>query len=277
MKTSPHILAAIVASSIVALNACTTSTTVTTTCIETSPRETDLVGRWEFTIWNIEPEEVCNPAGITLTPSRGQRVKLINSTGTVREIVQAVPDRYELRRGQPVFLIADHGRLWVQPVDYPLPLELTTLPAPMSEHESSLHLEMPPGWVAAQLTDAMRGDGIIHAAQKTLDLRTELRAYRRSEVPDLLAFATVQQARLVSNIDNPKSSAMTPVTLNGRPAIRFEVEGVGRKRSGFAMGWVGTVIQGKDEVAYLLGYTYAASFPSKKDELAHVADAITGL
>jgi len=237
-----------------------------------------LVAKWEYTIWIIEPEEVCNPAGIRLTPSRGERVKLINSTGTVREIVQAVPDRYELRRGQRVFLVADHGRLWVQPVDYPLPLELTTLPAPMSEHESKLRLEFSSGWVAIPLSDAMRSAGIIHAAQSvTLDLGTELRAYRRLEVPDLVVFATVQQAYLASILDNPRSSAMTPVTLDGRPAIRFEVEGVSRKPPHFDIGYVGTVIQGKDEIAYLVAYTYAASFPSKKDELTRVADAITGL
>lgn len=275
MKTS-HILAAIVASSILTLHACTTVTT--TKCIETSLRETVIVAKWEYTVWNVEPEEMCNPGGITLAPSRGQRVKLINDTGTVREIVQAVPDRYELRRGQHVFLVADHGRLWVQPVDYPLPLELRTLPAPVSEHESKLHLEVSPGWVATPLSDAMRSDGIIHAAHSvTLDLGTELRAYRRLEVTDLVAFATVQQARLASNLDNPKSSAITPVTLEGRPAIRFEVEGVSHQRNAFEYGYVGTVIQGKDEIAYLLAYTYAASFPSKKDELAHVADAITGL
>jgi hypothetical protein len=203
---------------------------------------------------------------------------LINSTETIREIVQPVPDHYELHRGQRVFLVADHGRLWVQPLDYPLPLELTTLPAPVPEHESKLGLEVPPGWVAAPLSDAMRSDGVIQAAQSaTRDLGSELRAYRRLEVTDLSTFATVQQARLASNVDNAKSSAMTPLTLDGRQAFRFEVEGVSRKSSHFAMGWVGTVIQGKDEIAYLLAYTYAASFPSKKDELAHVADAITGL
>jgi hypothetical protein len=192
--------------------------------------------------------------------------------------VQAVPDRYELSRGQQVFLVADHGRLWVQPVDYPLPLELRTLPDPMSEHESKLNLEMSPGWVATPLSDAMRSAGIIHAAQSaTLDFGTELRAYRRLEVTDLVAFATAQQARLASILDNPRSSAITPVMLDGRPAIRFEVEGVSHKRPHFDIGYVGTVIQGKDEIAYLLAYTYAASFPSKKDELAHVADAITGL
>jgi hypothetical protein len=237
-----------------------------------------MVAKWEFTIWNIEPEEVCNPAGITLAPSRGERVKLINSTGTVREIVQAVPDRYELRRGQHVFLVADHGRLWVQPVDYPLPLELRTLPVPMSEHESKLHLEKSPGWVETPLTDAMRSAGIIYKAENvTLEVATELRAYRRSEVTDLAAFATVQQARLASILDNPKSSAITLVTLDGRPAIRFEVEGVSHKPPHFGIGYVGTVIQGEDEIAYLLAWTYAAAFPSKKDELARVAVAITGL
>lgn len=152
------------------------------------------------------------------------------------------------------------------------------MPAPVSERESKLHLEMSPGWVATPLSDAMRSDGIIQAAHSvTLDLRTELRTYRRFEVTDLVAFATVQQARLASNLDNPKSSAITPVTLEGRPAIRFEVEGVSHQRNPFEYGYVGTVIQGKDEIAYLLAYTYAASFPSKKDELAHLADAITGL
>lgn len=274
MKTRPHILAAIVASSILNLHACTT----VTTCIETSARETEVVAKWEFTIWKIEPEEVCNPAGITLSPSRGERVKLINSTGAVREIVQPVPDRYELRRGQHVFLVADHGRLWVQPVDYPLPLELRTLPAPMSEHESKLRLDISPGWVAIPPTDAIRSGGIIYKAENvTLELGTELRAYRRLEVTDLVDFATVQQARLASILDNPKSSAITPVTLGGRPAIRFEVEGVSRKPPHFAIGYVATVIQGADEIAYLVAWTYAAGFSSKKDTLAHVADAIKGL
>jgi hypothetical protein len=240
-----------------------------------------LVAKWEERIEKIEPQYICSPSGMTYAPSRGERVTLTNSTGNRTEIVQAVPDQYQLQVGQRALLVADHGRLWVQPVDYPLPPELRTLPAsplPVSEHESKLHLELSPGWVATPLTDAMRSVGIIQAAHNAkLDFGTELRAYRRSEVTDLTAFATSQQARLASLLDNPKSLPLTPETLGGRPAIRFEVEGVGRRPPYFGYGYIGTVIQGENEIAYLIAWTYVAAFPSKKDALDRVADAITGL
>jgi hypothetical protein len=240
-----------------------------------------LVGKWEETIEKIEPQSVCNPGGIRYAPTRGQRVTVTSATGSRTEIVQAVPDQYQLHVGQQVFLLADHGRLWVQPVEYSLPPQLRTLPAsplPVSEHESKLHLELSPGWVARPLTDAQRSLGIIYLAEnKPLDLATELRAYRRSDVTDLADFATSQQARLASILDNPKSSAITPATLDGRPAIHFEVEGVSRKAPYFGIGYVGIVIQGEVEVAYLVAYTYVAAFPSEKDALAHVADGIRGL
>jgi hypothetical protein len=144
-----------------------------------------VIAKWEMTIQKIAPQYVCNPAGITLAPSRGERVSVTDSTGSRREIVQAVPDQYQPHAGEHVLLVADHGRLWVQPVDFPLPPELRTLPAlplPVSEHDPKLHLELSPGWVPTPLTDAMRSAGIINAAQNvTLDFATELRAYRRSE------------------------------------------------------------------------------------------------
>jgi hypothetical protein len=89
-----------------------------------------------------------------------------------------------------------------------------------------------------------------------------------------VAFATSQQVRLASILDNPKSSAIMAVTLDGRPAIHFEVEGVSRKAPHFGLGYVGTVIQGEVEIAYLVAWTYAAAFPAKKDALAHVAGAV---
>jgi hypothetical protein len=124
----------------------------------------------------------------------------------------------------------------------------------------------------------MRSVGIIQGAHnKPLEFATELRAYHRSDVTDLVAFATSQQARLASILDSPKSSAITPETLKGRPAIRFEVEGATRNPPYFRFGYVGTVIQGEVEVAYIISFTYVAAFPSKKDELAQVADALRGL
>ena len=267
-------LAAIVGLSILTLAGCTT------TCMETSA-PSQLVGKWEKTIEKIEPQDVCSPSGINYAPSRGQRVRVTSSTGSHTEIVQPMPDHYQLTVGERVLLVADHGRLWVQPIDYPLPPELRTLPAsplPMSESESKLHLELPPGWVATPLTNAMRSVGIIQGAQnKQLEFVTELRAYHRSDVTDLVAFASLQQARLASILDSPKSSAITPETLEGRPAIRFEVEGASRNPPYFGFGYVGTVIQGEVEVAYIISFTYVAGFPSKKDKLAQVADALRGL
>jgi len=275
VNISPHTGVMLAAWAILTLPSCTT-----VTCIETSARDPQAVAKWEVTIEKIEPQDLCNPNGITLVPTRGERVTVISPTGSRREIAQAVPDQYHLHVGQQVFLVADRGRLWVQPLDYPLPPELRSLPASpgaISELESKLRLQLPAGWGPRALTDAMRSGGIIYSAQNvTLDIYAELRAYRRSEVTDLVAFTESREAALASILDNAKSSAVTPVTINGRPAARFEVEGVTRKTP-IGVGYVGTVIQGETEIGYLVAWASVAAFPSKKDALARIADGITGL
>jgi hypothetical protein len=270
---SPHTGVTLAAWASLALSSCTT------VCIETSARDPQAVAKWEMTIEKIEPQDVCNPKGITLTPSRGQRVSVINATGRL-EIVQPVPEQYHLHVGQQVLLVADHGRLWVQPIDYPLPPELRSLPASpgaVSELESKLHLQLPAGWSPRPVTDVMRSGGIIYAAQNTtLDIHAELRAYHRSEITDLVAFTESLEAALASILDKTKSSAVTPATVNGRAAARFEVEGVSRKAP-IGIGYVGTVIQGETEIAYIVAWASIAAFPAKRDALAHIADEITGL
>lgn len=270
-----HFLLTLVLGCLLPLAGCTT-----VTCIETSARDPQQVAKWDVTIAKIEPENVCGHAAISLPPSRGQRITVTSSTGSQVEVVQPLPEHYQLHVGQRAVLIADHRQLWVQPADYPLPPELQVPPksaAVVPRRETKLRLELPDGWVPTPLTDVMRSGGIISAAHNvTLDLAAELRAYRRPEITDLHAFAESLQAALASILDQPKMSAIAPATIGGRPAVQFELEGVSR-RAPVDLGYVGLVIEGQDEVAYLVAWTHAAAFPSKKAALAQAAGMIAGL
>ena len=69
--------------------------------------------------WSLNPLPFTCPV-----ESVGLAVKLVLSTGETFEIVQPKSTRYTLKANDRVYYIVDRGRVWAQPIDYPLPAEL---------------------------------------------------------------------------------------------------------------------------------------------------------
>lgn len=242
------------------------------------------VGKWDVTITKLEPQNIYNAAGVfwvgpfAKVESRGQRITFIDAKGKTQEIVQPLSDRYELHQGQHAVYIADRGQVWVQPADYPLPPEfgVTSQAATAVTYESKVHLDLGAGWAPKPLTDGMKAAGdSVYVANATIDAGVVLGAVRRSDVTDLMMYAASKQTIVVNNLKDAKRSPVTEVQVGGRQAYRFEVSGTAK--TGVNVTFMGTVVGGGTEVAYLRAWTNAAAYPAQRDAFAQYSEKIVGL
>jgi hypothetical protein len=264
-------------------------TTLQSGCMTTGysyARDPKIVGKWDVTITKIEPQNIYNSMGVALVgpfakvESRGQRIAFIDAKGKTQNIVQPLSDRYVLHEGQHAVYIADRGQVWVQPTDYPLPPEFGTIvprTAAIAPYESKIRLDPAEGWAQKPLTDQMKASGdTVYTVNVTTDSAAILGATRRSDITDLLAFATSRQALLVNNMKDAKASPITQIQVAGKPAFRFEVSGA-IKANGLNVTFVGTTVAGDVEVGYLRAWTNTAAYPAQKDTLARLSEKVVGL
>ncbi|HVA55822.1 MAG TPA: hypothetical protein VNI53_08545 [Gammaproteobacteria bacterium] len=92
----------------------------------------NMVKKWNATIISIEDQNIYNSAGafwvgpLATVESVGQKVAIVAEDGSKITIVQPKNAHYTLTAGEHVLYVVDQGHVWVQPVDYPLPLDFTT-------------------------------------------------------------------------------------------------------------------------------------------------------
>lgn len=91
----------------------------------------NLLAYYPVTVISVSKQNIYNATGAAWVGSLasvdavGVRVDFIDAAGKQYSIVQPQNPKYQLKPGEPALEVADYGRVWVQPVDYPLPPEFT--------------------------------------------------------------------------------------------------------------------------------------------------------
>ena len=94
-------------------------------------RDPSMVKKFEGTVVSVNDRNIYNGTCWSLNPlpftcpveSVGLAVKMVLSTGETLEIVQPKSAHYTLKPNDRIFYVVDQGRVWAQPIGYPLPPE----------------------------------------------------------------------------------------------------------------------------------------------------------
>jgi len=106
-------------------------------CITTGysyAKNPNIVHKWDATIVSVEKQNIYNSTGaawvgpLAKVEAVGLKVTLITDDGQHITEVQPQNQNYTFNAGQHVIYIVDYGRVWAQPVDYPLPPDFKTAP-----------------------------------------------------------------------------------------------------------------------------------------------------
>ncbi len=93
-------------------------------------------------------------------------------------------------------------------------------------------------------------------------------------ITDVQAYAGTRRAALIGSLADPVPSEITQIEINGRRAFRASV--TGKVQTGQTITYIGTVIEGSEEVAVLLTWTFPANFDRQKDAMNELAERVVG-
>ena len=165
---------------------------------------------------------------------------------------------------------------------YPIRAEIefaadtTTPAAPPSIYVSSLKFDLPEPWELQPLPVAATNAGWNSEIEnKNIGVKAMLSGTTHSGITDISAYAQTRRAALLSLIGDPVPvEELHAVEINGRRAYRYVVNGT--SKGGMALTYVGTIIEGKSDIAVILAYTFAANYGTQQDVMAGIPDRVTG-
>lgn len=141
---------------------------------------------------------------------------------------------------------------------------------------SKLTLALPVGWAQNSLTPEFKSaHGLVYAINRTADIGLLLSATPREGISDFETFTNTRRALQANQLTEVQQSELMKVEVNGQPALRFSVTGVGK--SGIRFTYLTTVVEGRSEIALLNTWTSAANFASQRSAMELMSNQITGL
>jgi len=139
-----------------------------------------------------------------------------------------------------------------------------------------LDLAFPAGWQEKALTDAQRSAGTeIFASDATTDSSVVVSAANEAELTDRNVFMLSRRAAQESQLKDASHSDIADITVNGRPAERFEVTGT--SADGARYTFLDTAIFGKAQVVIVNAWTTAPNFDNQKSSLQTLAQRVSGI
>ena len=94
-------------------------------------RDPNMIRKWNGTVISVDEQNIYNATGVALVgplapvEAKGLKVAMVLEDGEHVTIIQPQNPHYTLKAGEQIVYIVDQGRVWAQPVDYPLPTDLT--------------------------------------------------------------------------------------------------------------------------------------------------------
>ena len=92
-------------------------------------RDPNMIRKWNGTVVSVDVQNIYNATGVALigplapVEAKGLKVSMVLEDGENVTIIQPQNPHYTLKAGEQIVYIADQGRVWAQPVDYPLPTD----------------------------------------------------------------------------------------------------------------------------------------------------------
>ena len=216
------------------------------------------VANSEVTIIEVNQKKIYDATAAALVgtlagaQASGTKIKFVDGSGKIQEVLQPATDRYELRAGQKANLVAVRGQVWVQPLDYPLPPEfgLSTSYRPSSAGLSDqttnkaasaaagedlassiprepFTLKLGADWQPLDLTPAMKAFGWLeYQSGRSGDAGMLYLSRRASDVADLKAYADTRNGGVAGGLIKPQRHACEAIKVNGHNGVKCVVEGV---------------------------------------------------
>lgn len=163
---------------------------------------------------------------------------------------------------------------------YPIRAELVAStdvaasPAP-APYVSNLRLNLPVGWESKPMPENLARSGwFVYAINRNTDVYATLAATTHEGITDMLAYAQSRRAALIGNLTDAVPSEISQVEINGRRAFRGTV--TGKVKTGQTVTYLGTVIEGPQEIAVLLTWTFPANFGQQEDAMGQLAENVVG-
>jgi hypothetical protein len=165
---------------------------------------------------------------------------------------------------------------------YPIRAELEFVPdtvtqgAPPSVHISPIHFDLSAGWQVQPLADMdLKGGWYAKVRNRHIDAVAVLSARTHDGITDIADYTQTRKAALLRAITDPVPvEEVHPIEINGRPAFRYVVKG--KDKSGKPATFVATIIEGPDDVAIVIVYTYATNFDERKEAMKQLSEQVVG-
>lgn len=156
------------------------------------------------------------------------------------------------------------------------PVNASSVEPKRSSLPSTVQVSWPAGWTTQSITEAQANVGVVaYALDRSRDLGTQVSIISSEGIHDRLAYASSRRANQAGRLKGGQGGEIARLTVNGRDAMRFEV--TGQLTSGLPVTYLITIIEGKEQLAYVSTWASAPNFDTHKEELTNMASRVSGI
>jgi hypothetical protein len=143
------------------------------------------------------------------------------------------------------------------------------------ENTTEAKIDIPPDWESTALTDSLKANGTVLAAQnKTIDSYLLLNVFQRSHISDMATYVASLRTKQGAKWQEVTQSEISTTIINDLPAWRFSQSG---KMNSVRVKFFYTVYEGDKEVVVLSLWTQEQNYERQSDLFLRIADSLTGL
>lgn len=250
-----------------------------------------LAGCGTFILGNVHPQagKTAEQQQLDTLACKDQANLAVNSAGRqagdflLGFTIVGAPVAYEMDKAKQREVFADcmHGKGYAvtQPdgrsATSSAPTTAPTVIASVVPGVEQLAIELPPGFAARPLQDAMKAGGsVFFAVNHTVDIGFLVSADRHEGVSDLMSYALTKRANKTDRLKDATSSEVSQVKIGGRQAYRYTVTGTLNK---LRITYVTTVIEGHDQIIIVDAWTGVTNAEQQKTLLEGIASTVSGI
>ncbi|MFM7007720.1 MAG: hypothetical protein ACKO0Z_00040 [Betaproteobacteria bacterium] len=151
----------------------------------------------------------------------------------------------------------------------------TVLPKGAVNYRSNVNIALPAGWMEQTPTSLQKAQGVrVYATNATIDAGLFVSSIKRSAITDVSRYIESRRASAKSGGQGGEVSPAELTSILGKEAYRFQSK---NRVSNLQLRYAYTLIIGKDEIAMVTAWANDGNFDNVKDEIAGLADRLTGL
>lgn len=156
------------------------------------------------------------------------------------------------------------------------PVHASSVEPKRSSLPSNVQVAWPAGWTPQGITEAQANVGVVaYALDKSRDLGTQVSIISSEDIQDRLAYASSRRANQAGRLKGGQGGEIARLTVGGREAMRFEV--TGQLASGLPVTYMVTIIEGKEQLAYISTWTSTPNFATHREVLTDITTRVFGI